>query len=282
MVLLVAKFSKLYSKLENNLHHHTTQPSDDDVAVLTASLQGFFANVSGAFNNKLSSKTSTATSLSCLRGFFDTIPATNKAFAKLVMAIDHPVSKWESDSVDRYLNYTLTLLDLLNSITSSLSRLGLARLSISLGLHLKEEKSPSAALKHLKPIEPLFLLPNSKSKAGFGGVDVGEEMTCCSSKEEAIRRAISAMERACKWVCWVVVSSLSGGEFSELNESVTRLVAEIENGNSGEDEARDLRVRLEAFEKGLDGFGSEIDRLFNELLGKRNQLLDGFRTQSIK
>ncbi|CAJ2645850.1 unnamed protein product [Trifolium pratense] len=64
------------------------------------------------------------------------------------------MSQWDVDSIEWYLNYTMNLLALLNSISSSLSNFGLARLSLAHGLTLLEkEKSLSLARKHLKAIK---------------------------------------------------------------------------------------------------------------------------------
>ena len=52
----------------------------------------------------------------------------NKAFAELAVDIDYPMNKWKVDSIEGYLNYTLSLLELLNSMSSSLSHPGHAGL----------------------------------------------------------------------------------------------------------------------------------------------------------
>ncbi|PNX56601.1 hypothetical protein L195_g058287, partial [Trifolium pratense] len=94
-------------------------------------------------------------SLSLFLRCFGLLPIIDKAFAKLVMDIDYPMSQWDADSIEGYLNYTMNLLELLNSISSSLSHLSHARLSLAHGLTLMEkEKSLSLARKHLKAIKP--------------------------------------------------------------------------------------------------------------------------------
>lgn len=301
MVLLVAKISKLYSKLEN--HHHSQSEA------LSASLEGFQSDVSNCLNkfSSLGSKPgSEILSFPWIQQSFELISLINKAFAKLVVAIEYPASKWEAASVDAYLQYSLNLLELFNSISSSLSHLGQARLSLSHGVIL-EEKSPALALKTLKAIQPI----------SFNKKLVREKVkeASCSGKEEVIHQAIMAMESLGYWVCGIVLSGLSGGEkpysemkklgggvlkFSsftrldasvcevivekkgelkevkEVNDAVACLVAAIANGKSS-DEAKELRRRLEVFERQLEGFGKEVDHLFSEVLSGRNQLLNGFR-----
>lgn len=67
------------------------------------------------------------------------------------------MSQWKLDSIEEYLNYTVSVLELLNSISSSLSHLGQAMLSLSHGLNLtlvEKEKSHSLARMYLKAIQP--------------------------------------------------------------------------------------------------------------------------------
>ena len=322
MVLLVAKINKLYSKLEN-LHHHN-HPSQSSEAVLAASLEGFFSEIfSNGLLSKLissSSSSSEAVSFSWIHHCFELIPIANKAFAKLVVAIDHPVSKWTSDSLEEHLSYSLNLLELFNSISSSLSLLAQARVSLSHALCLKEDKSHTLALRHLKAVEPLGYLA-SKGLVVRKEKGIEEAKGSCSSKEEVIHKAILAMESLGFWVCGVVLSSLNGGdpkpyaemrryfgggfalhssfarldssvseamvaptkEVKDVNDSVACLVAAMRDGkSSGDGEAEELRRRLEVFERALDGLGTEVDRLFKEVLRGRNQLVSGFQGQQIK
>ena len=303
MVLLVAKISKLYSKLEN-LHHHGQSES------LSASFEGFQSDVSNCLNkfSSLSSKPgSEILSFSWIHQCFELISLINKAFAKLVVEIEYPASKWEAASVDAYLKYSLNLLELFNSISSSLSHLGQARLSLSHGLCL-EEKSSALALKNLRSIQPIMSFSKELVKEKVKDAS-------CSGKEEVIHQALMIMESLGYWVCGIVLSGLSGvdkpysemrkfgggvvkfssftrldssvyevivekkgelKEVKEVNEAVACLVAAIAVGKSSV-EAEELRRRLEVFERHLDGFGKEVDHLFNEILSGRNQLLNGFR-----
>ncbi|GMN53666.1 hypothetical protein TIFTF001_022796 [Ficus carica] len=307
MVLLVAKINKLYSKLEN-LHHgrSSSSSSSSEEANLSGSLEGFLSDVSNSLSKfSTSSKT---TSFPWIHECLELIPTANNAFAKLVVAIDHPATKWEASSMEEYLNFTLVLLDLFNSISSSLSHLGHAKLSLSHGLN-------TLALKHLKPIDPISLnkellrrekARERKEEEGKGG--------SCTSKEEVIHKGIMVMESLGFWVCGVVLSCLCGAcdemrkfgggfvkdsideldsrafsgvtskllielkEVKEVNEAADCLVAAIGDGGIGSGgEAEELRRRLEVLEKGLEGFRKEVDCLFMEVLSARNQLLHGFR-----
>jgi hypothetical protein len=62
------------------------------------------------------------------------------------------MSKWKSRSVEEHLKHSLSLVDLLNSISSSLSHLGQVRLSLAHVLSLVKG-SPSLAIEHIKTIK---------------------------------------------------------------------------------------------------------------------------------
>lgn len=111
MVLLLERISKLYSKLENHHHHHAADPRQSKA--LSASLEAFQSDVSGCLNRlRLNSKPgSELLSLTWVRQCFGLIPVINRAFAKLVVDIDYPISKWEIASVEEYLKYSLILLE---------------------------------------------------------------------------------------------------------------------------------------------------------------------------
>lgn len=98
-------------------------------------------------------------SLSWFQRFFGLLPIINKDFVKLLVDIDYPMSKWKVDCIEVYLNYTMRLLELLNSISSSLSHFGHARLSLTHGMNLVDKKkSLSLVRKHLKAIQPVGCL----------------------------------------------------------------------------------------------------------------------------
>ncbi|KAM6570740.1 hypothetical protein CsatB_018725 [Cannabis sativa] len=303
MVLLVAKISKLYSKLEN-LHHHS------QTEALLASFEGFESQVSNHLI-KFQSLGLKILSFSWIHQLFELISLVNKAFARLVVEIEYPASKWESSSIDEYLKYSLNLLDFFNSISSSLSHLAQAKLSLSHGVSL-EEKSSSLGLKNLKPIQP-FKPNNKKKDLVKEKVKDGSSLSC---KEEVIHHALMVMESLSYWVCGVVLCGLSSDdevyfevrklaigyvkvssfirlessvyefvvekkngvkEVKEVNDSLAKLVDAISDEKSYDDEAEDLRKKLGVFEAMLEGFGKEVDHLFNEVLSGRNQLINGFR-----
>uniref|UniRef100_A0A803P9M6 Uncharacterized protein n=1 Tax=Cannabis sativa TaxID=3483 RepID=A0A803P9M6_CANSA len=270
MVLLVAKISKLYSKLEN-LHHHS------QTEALLASFEGFESQVSNHLI-KFQSLGLKILSFSWIHQLFELISLVNKAFARLVVEIEYPASKWESSSIDEYLKYSLNLLDFFNSISSSLSHLAQAKLSLSHGVSL-EEKSSSLGLKNLKPIQPFK--PNNKKKYLVKEkVKDGSSLSC---KEEVRKLAIgyvkvSSFIRLESSVYEFVVEKKNGvKEVKEVNDSLAKLVDAISDEKSYDDEAEDLRKKLGVFEAMLEGFGKEVDHLFNEVLSGRNQLINGFR-----
>ncbi|KAJ0039232.1 hypothetical protein Pint_23882 [Pistacia integerrima] len=306
MVLLVQRLSKLYFKLENHLHHH-----HHEAEAFQASLQAFESHVSICLT-QLSKPGSEFLSLAWIQKCFQILPSVNKAFAKLVVDIDYPMSKWEENSVEEYLNYSLSLMELLNSISSSISHLGHARLALSHALDLVEN-SPSSAIERLKTIQ---MKGSSSSKDSFKETqnkEDGEESSNFSNKEKIVHLALTDIKSVGFWICGVILAGLSGDsepylemikrlgglsssalsdldssiceainkgvvlkEVKELNDSAARLAAAVEAGNSS-DAVEELRRRLEVFEKLMDGLTKEVDHLFSKLLAGRNELLNGIR-----
>ncbi|EOX96597.1 Uncharacterized protein TCM_005819 [Theobroma cacao] len=306
MVLLVDTLSKLYSKLEN--HHHHRQQSEADV--LSASLQAFRSDVSNCLNQLLlnSKPGSEILSFSWIQQCFELLPLINRAFAKLVVDIDYPMSSWEVASVDEYLNYGLHLLELLNSVSSSLSHLAHARLSFAHALTLVEN-SPSLAIKHLKAIQPQSSSKDYKWQENKGDGD--EKFSSC--KEKVVNLALMEIKAISFWVSGVVLATLSGEakpyleikqliarfnsallngvdsiisevivekgevlrEVKDVNNAAASLASAMASGESSSDAARELERRLGVFEKQLEALEKEVDNLFSKVLAGRNELLHG-------
>ncbi|KAF5752646.1 hypothetical protein HS088_TW01G00561 [Tripterygium wilfordii] len=308
MVLLVERLTKLYSKLDNHHHHHHHHQQE----ALDASLEGFRSDVS-SFLERLSLNPKPGSEILSLAWFqqcLELIHSINRAFAKLVVEIDYPVTKWETKSAEEYFNYSFNLLNLMNSISSCLSHLGQSRLSLSHGLSIVED-SPSTTLKHLKPIKLKRLIKDSEVKYDKEST----EGSSSSGKEGIIQQGLKEMESIGYWVCGIVLAGLSGdsdqyltrkksredrqfyanrmdasvsefmekgrllNEVKELNDAADRLVSAITTEGECRNAVEELQKRLEEFEKLLDGLGKEVDCLFNEVLAGRNQMLNGIRRQ---
>ncbi|KAJ7949224.1 protein BPS1, chloroplastic-like [Quillaja saponaria] len=313
MVLLIEKFAKLYSKLENHYHHHH-QHDHHLFEELSASLEAFRSDISSFLNQvALSWKPgSEILSFSWIQQCFGVLPIVNKAFAKLVVGIDYPMSKWEAGSIEEYLNYSLSLLELFNSISSSLSHLGQARVSLSHGLSLVEN-SPSLETEHLRPIQPSDFCKNFGKEISK---EDDKEMNF-SDKELIVHQALKEMKEIGFWVCGIVLSGLCnnaqpymnmikmvGGfvnssvikldtriseafiekrvvskEIKELNDAVACLVAAPVNGRS--DAAKEFNTKLDMLEKQLEDLAKEVNHLFTKTLAERNELIDEAVTKRI-
>lgn len=306
MVLLVQRlifFPKHSSKLENHHHHH--YPSE----AFSASLQAFYSDVSNCLS-KLSPNSDLGSeflSLVWLQQCFEQLPIVNKAFSKLVVEIDYPISKWEVSSIEEYLNYSLNLLEFLNSISSAISQLHQTQVSISHALSII--KNSPEKLKRLKEIH----LKDCKDLRVKG---IGESKQKISTEKGFIlHQALLVLKSTGLWVCSVLLSGLcsdvkpymdmrksagrfilptlnaldssvcketteNGGivkEFREVNESVDYLISAIANGKTATDSAKELKRRLEVIEKVLKGVGEAANRLFSEVMAGRNELLDILR-----
>ena len=241
-------------------------------------------------------------SFSWLLQLLQALPILHQAFAKLVFNLEHPVGKWGAHLVDGYLNYSLNLLDLLNSISFSLSQLGESRVSVSYALSLIQS-SPSMAVSRLELIVPM----RGFERLVIGGT-VGDQKNGGSGKEWAVEKALATMEGIGYWICGVVLSGCEGDStaylemrklaagvaipaFQALDSmilavvsgkgSVREEVREVNNAaaeiiGSGE-AAEEMRRRLGRLEKAVERLGKEVDERFSEVLDGRSRLLDVFR-----
>ncbi|GAU38248.1 hypothetical protein TSUD_119280 [Trifolium subterraneum] len=220
------------------------------------------------------------------------------------------MSQWNVDSIEGYLNYTMNLLELLNSISSSLSHLGHARLSLTHGLNLLEkEKSLSLARKHLKAIKLAGCFSTNFGKS-FHTQD--HKAKIFSGKELIVHEGVKEMKSIGFWVCGVLLSCLYGdfksymelrkivggfddslvatldskisdklvknkpifSEIEEINDFVSHLVAGDEVRH---DAAKELQRKLCELEKLFGDISKEVDHLFDDVMSQRSKLMDGFR-----
>ncbi|XP_057976155.1 protein BPS1, chloroplastic-like [Malania oleifera] len=316
MVLLVDRLCrslKLSSKLENH-HHHSRSHHQPELLQSNASFQAFLSDVSDGLKQLcLDSKPgSEFLSSSWIQGCLKQMLLMNRSFAKLVMDIDYPMSRWEAASVEEYLKYSLYLLELLNCISSSLSHLGQARIVLSHALSLLKN-SPSSARDRLRAIQLKSFGKDFKEERNKEKED-RQRLLC--GKEAVVHQALLAMRSTGFWVCGVVLSSLCADakpylemrkwangfgeslltgfdssvwkemmekrgvlkEVKEVNSAVACLVAAIDTGKVG-DSAEELKRRLEVLEQQLECVGKDADLLFSEALAARNELLGGLRQQ---
>ncbi|KAJ6692039.1 PROTEIN BPS1 CHLOROPLASTIC-LIKE [Salix purpurea] len=306
MVLLAERISKLCSKMENRKKQRR-QPE-----ALSASLQAFRSDVSNGVHQLCLGLTpgSETLSLSWILQCVQLILIINKAFAKLAVDIDYQMSKWKSQSVEEYLKYSLNLLDLLNSISSSLSHLGEVRLSLAYSLSLVES-SPSSAIEHIKAIK--FINSSIKNFKGQGNIDDEKEIPC-SGEEWIVHQALIELKSVGFWVCHVLLAGLTGdakpylkmrkstGMFSNssvikldmsISEAITDrgvVLKEVKELKDAADcvaaatanenlsfRAEEMQRRLKSLEQLLDGLEKEVNSLFSKVLAGRNELLDGIR-----
>lgn len=304
--MVVDKFAKLLFK--KNRHKCHPQPNEE---LSSSPLHDFDSHVSNYIDQlalELKSE-SEILSLSWIQRCFGLFPIINNVFAKLLVDIDYPMSRWEVDSIEGYLNYTKSLLDVLNSISSSLSHLGHARLSLAHGLTLVENKKPlSLARKHLKAIQPTCFSSNF-GKYFHTQDDIAKIV---SGKDLIVREGVKEMKSIGFWVCGVFLSCLYGdakpytelrkigggfescivstldlkisenlvkkipcvSEIKEINNFVARLVA----GDEVKDDAtNEFQRNLCDVGKIFDDISTEVDNLFDDVMTQRTELVDGFR-----
>ncbi|RHN66390.1 hypothetical protein MtrunA17_Chr3g0090391 [Medicago truncatula] len=197
------------------------------------------------------------------------------------------MTKWNVDSIEVYLNYTMSLLEVLNFISSSLSHLGHSRLSLAHGLTLVEKKkSLSLARNHLKAIQPAgcfstnfgksFHTQDDKANISTGFWVCGVLLSCFYGDAKPymeLRKIVGGFENS-------IVSTLDHkisekivkkmpcfSEIKEMNKFVARLVA----GDEVKDDA------TKEFQRNLCGdISAKVDHLFDDIMNQRTELVDGF------
>lgn len=304
MVLLTERTTKLCFKLENHHPHHHGHGHDHQ-----ESLQSFRSDVSNCLNQFLSNSLKSELEIPSLQWIhlcFQILPKINTFFAKLVVDLDYPMSKWGGNLMEEYLNFSLDLLDFLNCISSSLSHLDQSRIPLHHALNLLEN-SPSTAINHLNPIQvkKFNSVPKEVKIENRGDCEV----KLYSGEEKVIHQALKEIQSIGFRICGILLFTLSGNaelykeikklglecdvsfsidldlmfsgvmvdEFAELKEvmEVNRAVEMVEG--KGSDAAKELKHKLSVFEHLVDKLTKEVDGFFSEILESRNRLLDGVR-----
>ncbi|XP_045833594.1 protein BPS1, chloroplastic-like [Trifolium pratense] len=315
VILLGHKFTKLCNKLENhNHHHHDHHYQSED---LSESLKVFRSEVSKLINElALDSKPgSEILSLLWIQKCLGILPLINKAFVKLTLEIDYPISKWKVDSIEEYLSYSLCLLDLFNSISSCFSHIEKTKLSLIHALQLFENSPASDTSnnnqQHLKGINPSCL----NTKFGDELCKKSDIVRFFSGKELIVNEGVKELKKFGFWVCGILLSGLcsdvkpyievkkmAGGfdgslvftldsKISEGLDEKTLILKEVKEVNDAvdcvlgasdevkNDAVNELKIKVNKFVEVFDAVKSEVDDLFSMVMALRIELIDHLRKQ---
>ncbi|PNY10178.1 hypothetical protein L195_g006748 [Trifolium pratense] len=279
--ILGHKFTKLYNKLENhNHHHHDHHYQSED---LSESLKAFRSEVSKLINElALDSKPgSEILSLFWIQKCLGILPLINKAFVKLTLEIDYPISKWKVDSIEEYLSYSLCLLDLFNSISSCFSHIEKTKLSLIHALQLFENSPASDTSNnnqhHLKGVKEL-------KKFGFWVCGILLSGLCSDVKPYIeVKKMAGGFDGS---LVFTLDSKISEGldektlilkEVKEVNDAVDCVLGasdEVKN-----DAVNELKIKVNKFVEVFDAVKSEVDDLFSMVMALRIELIDHLRKQ---
>ncbi|CAI9764992.1 unnamed protein product [Fraxinus pennsylvanica] len=244
-------------------------------------------------------------SLTWVQKCFEVLDMINKDFTRLVVEIDYPMTAWGGAAAEEFFKYSLQSMDMLNSITSSISHMIQAKISLFYALSLVEN-SPSSAKENLLQNQPkcssIKLVEDFKVEGLFSGI----EEKSCFGKESVILQAFSAMKSIEFWVLDAILSGMetrkSAGNFNgsntnclnlrsckeinekpgamkevkEVQDAAMHLAAEISTERCKE-AAKELTRRLVVLENSLQEIEKQTQSLFSQLLATRNQLLENFR-----
>ncbi|CAI9786101.1 unnamed protein product [Fraxinus pennsylvanica] len=297
----------LGQSLKPNRHHNSE--------ALSASLSNFRSEMSNLRNQLALKSESEFLSLPWFLRCYEMLNMSNKAFAKLAVDIDYPMSKWGDAATQEYLDYTFNSMNLLNSISSSLSHLSQAKLELSHALSLVKN-SPSSAAQLLKKIQVKGPRNNFKAEILAKSEEMG-----CSKKECVVLQALLVMKSTGLWVIGLVLLGLCGdikpyleirksaalsdsslpeevesrvckliiekkGVMEELKQLINKAaarLAEVIPGERWNDAAeKELKTRLELLENLIQGIEKQTNNLFSEFLAARDKLLDCFRNTKHK
>ncbi|CAH9098979.1 unnamed protein product [Cuscuta epithymum] len=312
MVVLIQKlthFLKIPSKPEKRRSSYTAvdhQPS----------LTEFWSGVSSFLNQIQSDHTEEPPetefwTLGRVQSFLEALSLIHKYFEKTAASdLAQPAGgggcSWGEEITEEYLNYSFDLLGLLNCVSSSLSHLNQASVSLSIGLSRSD-----VSAKHLRKIQPLDLQGNFK----VSGMKQ-ESADYTDKKERVIHEAMKITKGVSLWILGAVLSALCSDirPYLELRKSALEpsghdeplllgldcrfnqevmekkhyVVKEVEEINkaveamlaaaaAGEDVAGELGKQIQLFEERLNGISQQIDYLFLEVLAARNRVVDGLR-----
>lgn len=287
-------------------HHHNHHPSEG----ILVSLQAFRSHVSNSLAELMlnSDPGSELLSIKWLHECFEVLPIVNKAFAKLVVEMDYPMTKWEVSCMEEYLSYSLSLLDSLNSISSALSQLSQARVMLSHALSVNESLS-----NKYKSLNKIMYKEFSDDRKVINGIGESKRKSV-GGKELVLHEALKVLKSIGSWVCSVVISGLCSDvepymkmkkaakrsvssplialdsivykkivenkevlkEMKEVNDALECHVSATANGESP-DFAQELQGRFEAIAKAQTGIQGAVDLLFSYSLTLRNELIHTLR-----
>ncbi|KAL8555336.1 hypothetical protein ACS0TY_003227 [Phlomoides rotata] len=282
MLLFPAKIG-LSLKFPFNLdnHHHNSE-------ALSASLHHFRSKIITHHILSKPRNESESSSLARFHSCFELMRVSSKSFADLVVEVDYPTTRWGGEATEEYLNYTLNLLNMLNSISSSVSHLNQAKISILHGLSLVRN-SQSSAGKYLKKIATSNLGKDLGVKASTGiEIRAGSD-----EKERVILEALMILKKIGFLAIGLVLSGLDCStkpylefgtddplnrvlesrfckemremegpmeEVNGVNRAIEQLYGSISSGTSDEAAAKELKGRLEVLENSIQSIDKEAKK----------------------
>lgn len=272
-------------------------PSNKSGDALSPSLAAFRSKISQSIAAALPKPDPNPSGLVSLTGFsscFELIHATNAAFAKLAVEIDYPMRRWGAALTDDYLTFTSRVLGLINAVTSSLSHLTHAKMSLLHALNTSARRLSRIAAA---------VVPGERFKVEKP-IATGERH--CSREERVLIHALALSERIGLLALGFVVSGLCGDakfylgirktaggvDDSVLKDLDSRLceelmglqgivVEEVKEVNdlvsAAGESVEELKRRLKMMEKSIQGIDKQANDLFSQVLNARNKLVGNIR-----
>ncbi|CAA0827240.1 Unknown protein [Striga hermonthica] len=278
-----------------------------------ASLNDFQSEISSFLKETMLKLAKAPKSLSMpfFQNLFELINFADQAFAKLTTKIEYPTSQWGGKATHEYLNHSITFLQMLNSISTLISHLSQARVTISRALSLIEKNSTNMAAKYLKISQGTKISNPSKCTFNVEGLSTGvEKKPGCEKKERVVLEALIVVKKIGFFALGLVMSRLcedekmyrgevgvfSGDDPCKMvldlgfrkevvavmdirgpMEEVNRAVERLSNGKFECGAVKELKERLKVLDNCVEFVEKEVKGLFCEVLGVRSKLLDNIR-----
>lgn len=169
------------------------------------------------------------------------------------------MSKWGEAAINEYLGYTLSMMDMLNSITYCVSHLNMAKISMLYGLGLVENSPNSAKVGRAS-----FKMEKCR---GIEIIRYGS-----TRKESVILEALMELKKTVFFTAgfvlsglWNAMRELSAGVDDSLEKEVSE--SRFWRGKKG----------VVELENAMSGVEKEANSLFSEVLAARNKVVDSIR-----
>ncbi|KAL4203591.1 hypothetical protein AMTRI_Chr01g128720 [Amborella trichopoda] len=255
-------------------------------------LQAFESSISNGLDRlSPSSNASNIHSLAWLNNALDLLLTIHGGLKTLISEIDVPIKRWSSKTLDQYLNQTLEILDLLNSLSSRLSEIESSHLKILGTMDSGETLTSPATFSGDPLVFPVMFTGDSPAEPElcegervlirafyelkvltFLVIGAWGTYTCRKTSHMC---AIDLLSRDFSWgeAAEKILTCKSG--LKAGGGGVASLVWDLDAGTCKKESSKN---RLEEMRRVLDFATCRVRRYFDDIMRVRTDVLDVIRT----